>query len=1191
MIFYNLLRLRLSAYVPEQLLRIMVPAFCRISEAGKRRIIMRVKLIIVITTVFFLHVSATGHAQRITLSQQGTTLKQIFREIRKQTGFNIVWPPEKFDDESKINVTVKNELLDDALEHILSLRNLTYTIRDKTIVIKVMLAAVRVTADTLKTITGRVTDSKGIPLPGIGIRHKESKAATTTNSAGTYTIKVPDKGILIFTYIGFKTQQVPVTGKNVIDIKLLEEQQELSEIVVVGYGTQKKVNLTGAVDQVGQEVFQNRPLTSTTKGLQGVIPNLNIRMTDGKPTRSSSYNVRGTTSIGAGGSALVLIDGVPGNPDMINPNDIESVTVLKDAASAAIYGARGSFGVVLITTKAAAKEKATVNYSSGYSLNDQTIRPNLVTEGYPWAQVFNDAFSSWNDYSADPQKANSVFPWSQEYLKELKRRYEAGIGPSTEIDPATGKYIYYGSTDWLKELYADNTPSMEQQISVSGSSDKTAFYISGRYNNQGGIFRYNPDKFNQYNLRAKGSIQATSWLKIENDITFNQRDYFFPILNHASNTPVWRRISDEAFPVAMLRNPDGTLTDNASIVFGSFISGNNVMNEANRQTRNTSRVFTNFLDNKLKINGDFTFDKTSFSRQFIYTPVPYSTAPNSFLERGINKMNERNEETTYLALNAYGEYSNSFGKHNITALLGYNYERSKESDKFVERDNLINPEFPDFSLIDGQNFIITGGGNEWITLGGFFRFNYNYAGKYLFEVNGRYDGSSKFPVGQQYGFFPSFSGGWRISEEPFWKSLKNTVNEFKLRASYGSLGNGNIDPYQFLQTMGVTRSAWMLGGIRPNYTQLPNVIPNGLTWEKATTTNIGADFSLFNNRLTTNFDWYIRRTTDMFTVGLPLPATFGAAVPKGNYADLKTTGWELSVGWRDKIKTSKPIGYDFRFTLSDSQSTIERFNNPLNLITTYYPGMKVGEIWGFVNDGYFIDQNDIATHANQSLIKVSAANKPLPGDIKFKDLNGDNIINQGTKTLGDPGDQRVIGNNSIRYQFGLNANFDWNNFFLGVFFQGVGKRDYMPTADNSLFWGPYNRPYSWHPKDVVENMWSPENPDAYYPRLRGYTALNAGGELTYAQTQYLQNAAYIRLKNISVGYNLPASWTKKIHLSALRVYFTGQNLWVWSPMFKYTRNMDPENIEQADPELNKGAGQGMAYPMLKTYTLGLNVTL
>jgi len=1049
-------------------------------------------------------------------------------------------------------------------------------------------------AQQQQTVLGIVKDQSGIPLPGVSVSviGSNKRQGVSTNEKGAFSLTVPFGAQLSFSMIGYISQTLSAKHGSSMEVSMKEGQADLEEVVVVGYGTQKKANLTGAVDQVGKEVFENRPLTSTTRGLQGVIPNLNIRMTDGKPTRTAEFNVRGITSIGAKGAALVLIDGVPGNADLLNPNDIESVTVLKDAASAAIYGARGSFGVVLITTKTPTKERSVINYSSGYSRNDHTVRPDLVTEGYPWAKTFNDAFSSWNDYSADPQKANSVFPWSQEYLEELRKRHEAGNTPSVDIDPATGNYVYYGNTDWLKELYADHTPSMEQQLSFSGSGEKTSFYLSGRYNNQGGIFRYNPDKFNQYNIRAKGSIQAKDWLRIENDIAYNERGYFTPILNHPSNTPVWRRISDEAFPVAMLRNPDGTLTENASIVFGSFLSGNNHWDESRRQTRNTTRLFTNFFDNKLKINGDFTFDKTFYNRTRLYTPVPYSNAPGVSLERGINKMNELTENTTYLALNTYGQYTNHFGKHNVSALLGYNYERSKLDRRYVERDNLINPSLPDFSLIDGQNFTLTGGGDEWLTAGGFYRITYDYEGKYLLETNGRYDGSSKFPNGQQWGFFPSISGGWRISEENFWRNnLKNVIGEMKLRASYGSLGNGNIDPYQFLETMNVVKSGLILGGITPNYTSNPNVIPDGLTWEKATTINLGADISLIKNRLSTTFDWYTRKTTNMFTVGLPLPAIFGTGVPKGNYADLKTIGWELSVAWRDEIKTAKPIHYDLRFTLADSRAFITRFNNPLNLITTYYEGQRVGDIWGFVNDGFFSNQQDIDNHADQSLIRVSAANTPLPGDLKFRDLNGDGVIDQGTNTLGNPGDQKIIGNTESRYQFGFNANFSWNNFFLTSFFQGVGKRDFMPGSDNSLFWGPYNRPYSWHPTYVVENMWSEENPDAYFPRLRGYTALNSRGELTFNQTRYLQNAAYIRLKSFSIGYNLPKSWLEKVKVENLSVYFTGQNLWTWSPMFKHNPNMDPENIERADPELSAGAGQGMAYPMLKTYTLGINVTL
>lgn len=1157
------------------------------------KFVITMKFIVVILMSTFLQVNAASYAQDVTLNTKNSSLQKVLFQLTRQTGYNFICDAEILKSIKPINIKVDKVPLKTVLNRFFENQPVEIVYNsDNTIIIK---QKEDIENKAPVAVTGKISDSKNLPLPGVSIKVKNQQISTVSDINGNYKITTPAlNSVLVFSYIGFVTQEITVSGpdRQVLNIVMKEQNTGLNEVVVVGYGTQKKANLTGAVDQVGSEVFEDRPLTSTTKGLQGAIPNLNIRMTDGKPTRSSSYNVRGTTSIGAGGEALVLVDGVPGDPDMVNPNDIESVTVLKDAASAAIYGARGTFGVVLITTKSAAKDKVAVNYSSGYSINDHTIRPEMVTNGYQWGQTFNDAFSSWNDYSADPQKANSVFPWSQQYLEELKKRAESGNLPSTDIDPATGNYVYYGSTDWLKELYADNTPSMEQQASVSGGNDKTSFYLSGRYNNQGGIFRYNPDKFKQYNIRAKGSLQATKWLKIENDITFNQRNYFSPILNHPSNTPVWRRISDEAFPVAMLRNPDGTLTNNASIVFGSFISGNNQMDESRKQTRNTTRFFTKFLDDKLTINGDLTFDKTQFGRNFLYTPVAYSTKPESFSERGLSKLNERAEDATYMAINTYGQFTNTIKDHNFSILLGYNYERSKLGKRFIERDNLINPLLPDFSLIDGQNFLITGGGEEWLIVGGFFRGTYSFKDRYLFEVNGRYDGSSKFPDSQQFGFFPSVSAGWRISEESFWNdALKNVVNNLKLRASYGSLGNGNIDPYQYLETMSVSRSALMIGGIRPNYTSYPNVIPDGLTWERATTTNIGADISLLNSRLTTNFDWYIRKTTDMFTTGLPLPATFGAAVPKGNYADLKTKGWELSINWRDKINTTKPINYDFRFTLADSRSYIERYNNPLNLITTYYPGMEVGEIWGFETEGFFKDQNDIDNHADQSLIRVSAANNPMPGDIKFRDINGDGVINQGANTLDNPGDQKIIGNNSIRYQFGFNANFEWNNFSLGAFFQGVGKRNFMPTADNALFWGPYNRPYSWHPQYVVDNMWSETNTDAYFPRLRGYTALNSRGQLTYNQTRYLQNAAYVRLKNLTIGYSLPKKWLNKAHINTVRIYLSGQNIFTWSPMFKHNPNMDPENIERADPELNANAGQGMAYPMLKTYTLGINLGL
>ncbi|MEZ2444544.1 SusC/RagA family TonB-linked outer membrane protein [Chitinophaga sp. RCC_12] len=1045
---------------------------------------------------------------------------------------------------------------------------------------------------TSRKVQGQVTNDKGEILIGVNVRVKGSTTGVTTNTEGRYQLAVPgNESILQFSFVGYTPQELPVGNRNTIDLQLTSSAKQLQDLVVVGYGTQKKVNLTGAVDQVGSEVFQNRPLTSVTRGLQGVIPNLNIRMTDGKPTRSATYNVRGTTSIGAGGSALILIDGVPGEPSLLNPNDIESVTVLKDAAAAAIYGSRGSFGVILITTKSPAKDKTTLNYAGSYSVNERTIKPKMVTNGYEWAKNFDDAFTSWNDYASHPQKANSVFPFSLDYLDELKRRNDDPSLPKTDINPTTGEYVYYGNTDWLKELYADNNPSMEHNLSLSGSSKNVSYYLSGRYMAQDGIFRYNPDNFKTYNLRARGSVQALPWLKVENDLNFTQTNYFYPILNHPSNTPVWRRISDEAFPIAMLRNPDGTLTENASIVFGSFISGNNQSELSRAQIRNTSRFTATFFKNKVHVNGDLTFWRLNDVETRIYTPVPYSKKPGVTLERGESKINENDDKTNYLAANVYADYEHTYRKHYFKVMAGYNYENSLLKSRYIQRDGIINNELPDFSLTNGLNFTMRGGGNEWRTLGGFFRINYNFDERYLLEVNGRYDGTSKFPQTQQWGFFPSASAGWRISKEKFWNIPYKVVSDMKLRASYGTLGNGNIAPYKFLETMSVTQMARILNGIRPDYTQQPNVIPNGLTWEKATTLNVGTDLALLNNRLTLTADWYTRKTKDMFTDGLPLPGVFGATEPKGNYADLETKGWEISIGWRNKTNGSKPFSYDARLVLSDNKSVIIRFNNPLGLINTYYEGMQIGDIWGFVNDGYFKDQNEIDTRGiDQSFIRVSAANKILPGDIKFKDLNNDKKINEGAGSLADPGDKTVIGNSSPRYMYGFTGNMEWNNIFFSFFLQGIGKRDFWPGADNSLFWGAYNRPYSWQPVDVVNNVWSEEKPDAYFPRMRGYTALNSRAELQVTQSKYLQNAAYLRLKNITLGYNLPASMVNKAGIANARIYVTGQNLWTWSPMYKYVKTMDPEVIEGSDPELNDGSGNGMSYPMLKTYTIGINVT-
>jgi hypothetical protein len=383
-----------------------------------------------------------------------------------------------------------------------------------------------------------------------------------------------------------------------------------------------------------------------------------------------------------------------------------------------------------------------------------------------------------------------------------------------------------------------------------------------------------------------------------------------------------------------------------------------------------------------------------------------------------------------------------------------------------------------------------------------------------------------------------------------------------------------------------------MNGVFPSYIQKPNVLPNGLTWEKSTTFDIGADVEVLKRRLTVTADWYQRKTTNMFTTGQPLPSVFGASVPKGNYADLLTKGWEVSINWSDQLRMHKPLTYSLRVTLADNVSNIIRFYNPTNQLSTYYEGQRLGEIWGFETDGFFTSPDDIAKHADQSYFVVSNNNKLLPGDLKFKDLNNDGKVNTGTNTLNNPGDRRIIGNSSTRYPYGITGDLGWNNFSLSFFFQGVAKRDWYPSTEAAYFWGQSNRPYSFLPTFNL-NRWSEDNPnpDAYFPRYRGYTALSGTRELAVTQTIFLQDASYIRLKNLTIGYSLPQAVLKKIKITAFRVYLTGQNLWSYSPMYKVTKNFDPEVIEGSDPEINAGGGDGFSYPMQKSYTIGVNITL
>ncbi|MGV3599817.1 MAG: SusC/RagA family TonB-linked outer membrane protein [Dyadobacter fermentans] len=1047
-----------------------------------------------------------------------------------------------------------------------------------------------------RQIKGRVTDGDTPDgIPGVNVVIKGSQTGTVTDASGNYTLDIPDGGAtLVFSYVGYISQEIPSGTRSTIDVALKADTKSLNEVVVVGYGTQKKVNLTGAVDQVGQEVLQNRPIPNLAQGLVGVVPNLNIRMLDGKPTQSPSFNVRGTTSIGQNGSALVLIDGVEGDPRMLNPQDIESISVLKDAASASIYGARAVFGVVLITTKPAPEGKMRISYTANYSIKSPTEVPDNIVDSYPWAQGFSDAWSRWNDNGSTPTAINKTISFSPAYLAEIKRRYEDPSLPKVEVNPTTGEYQYYYSTDWYKELYKKNFSAQDHALSIAGGTDKATYLLSGRFNNQDGLFRYNTDKYSMYNFRGKGGIQLTSWLRVDNNTEFSQLKYHQP-LNVGEGSGIYRNIADEGHPLAPLRNPDGTLSFSAAYTVGDYYYGKNAIDQTRRFLKNQTALKAQFFEKALTIRGNLTFQSTDLATNQKRVQVPYSRTKGviGYTGTNTNDLAEGRNTINYLATNLYADYVKSFNNtHNFTLLGGFNYERSVTDSIYAQRNGIVYSDADNINLALGQSVTTAGRYRKWAIAGGFFRLNYNFRERYLLELNGRYDGSSKFPTDQQWAFFPSVSAGWRVSEEPFWKVNPKVISNIKVRASYGSLGNGNIDPYSFYEKFGITQSGRVINGIRPQTTSMPGVVPNGLTWETSTTANFGLDFHALNSRLQFSGDIYQRKTTDMFTVGPTVPAVFGTTVPKGNYADLKTNGWELSINWDDQFNVgSKPFHYNVRVTLADYKAYITKYNNPDKNLTDYYEGQRVGEIWGYKVAGLFRSEAEIAESPSQSNIPNTNTRKNYPGDLKFQNLDGDNVIFQGLNRVGNSGDKTIIGNSEPRYTYGVNLNSDWNGFFLGAFFQGVLKQNWYPSGE-ARFWGQYNRPYNAYPRWHQDNMFREElgNFDAYLPRLVGYTAQGTGRALQVANDRFMQNVGYIRLRNLQVGYTIPERITSKIHARDLKVYLSGENLWTWSPLYKWTRDTDVTSILGSDRDLSGGgSGDGYNYPMLKSVSIGLSL--
>ena len=1019
---------------------------------------------------------------------------------------------------------------------------------------------------------GVVTDTTGETVIGASVVVKGTTNGTITGLDGDFSLSGVTKGsILVVSFVGYQNTEVKWNGQP-LTIVLKEDTKVLDEVVVVGYGTQKKANLSGAVAAVDGKVLQDRPITNIGQGLQGVVPNLNITMNNGgAPGATSSFNIRGNTSLN-GGSPLVLVDNVQMDANLVNPDDIESISVLKDAASASIYGARAAYGVILITTKKGKKsDKPTVSLSAtGYWQSPALTFHNVNSMQY--LTMMDEAYQ--NDGGSGHYFKSQVYQYAEDYFNG---KYDSPVFFDTAYD--TYKYGYCGNTDWWDELYKTSF-SQIYTANISGGNDRTTYYASVSMNDQGGILKAGDDKYNKCNANVNISSNITKWLNVSAKIAHTYTDELHPTGGTtAMNSTAYSGLSSysgmmkgDLSPLMPVKHPDGHYAGQ-----GSYTNPVAIMEQGgNAQYKQNDLWMTGAVKitpiKGLVINADYTWNfYGKSSNQHVQNFYDYTAVPgteNYYPWTNPSSVTVTNNDDYYNAFNAFAEYTFSLKeKHNFKVMVGYNQENKHKKYHYAGRKNLIDSSNPSLNLAYGD-MAMNGSETHWSVNGFFARINYDYKGKYLLELNGRYDGSSKFPHGDRYAFFPSASVAWRVSEEKFWEPIRGWFDNFKLRASYGSLGNQALDEsrygnFPYLATYGInTKYGALLNGTRPVAVSVPGLVSASFTWETVNQIDFGFDASFFGGRLNTSFDWYRRNTKDMLTAGQALPAVLGTSVPQENAADMKTVGWEVSLEWNDRL--SNGFGYHIKGVLSDYQASITKFSNPTKLLGTHYVGEKLNEIWGYVSNGLFQSDED-AKAADQSYLSGGSWGA---GDVKYEDLNNDGKIDIGKNTLDDSGDRKIIGNSTPRYSYGITAGFDYKGFDFEMFWQGIGKRDYW--LGGSQFWGFTDE---WcTPLTSSLDYWTEDNRDAYFPRLHHY-GVNGGNH--QVSTRYLQNAAYLRLKNVVLGYTIPRSITEKVKISRLRVFVQGENLLTSTPL-----------IDSYDPEtLNN-----MTYPINKKISVGLNLT-
>lgn len=1110
-------------------------------DSGRKQICRVMKL----TASFLLLCSCfafAGHANsqnaKVSLNKKHARLEEVLDEIERQTDYLFI-SNRHVDLKQKVSVDVNEESVNDVLKKVLKNTDLTYNIEGINIILRRRSEkhSLQVIQQVHK-ITGTVVDKAGLPVIGANVIVKGTTNGTVTDVEGRFSLEIPENAVLLVSYIGYVEREMQVGDESALSIILQEDTQALEEVVVVGYGTQKKINLTGAVESISSDVIEDRPIKSVADALQGTALGVTVTSAAGQPGEFSKIKIRGDASLNSDG-ALVLIDGMPGDLNQVNPQDIENISVLKDAASSAIYGARAAEGVILVTTKSGKSTKTRVEYSGNISFNTPTRIPESTTAA-EHARLSNLAFTN----------AGLAPNFTEEAINAINNH-------STVSIPKGNDWIYTADMDWI-DLMMDRSFQQQHNLTVSRSQESLKYLFSAGWLDQDGMFsEYGPDNFDRFNLRSNVNLDIVKdKLNLDSRITFSRMDQryhpkfgewtipYITFIQAGPNMPIYdtngnyARYRMQANSIQALRE-GGEGKEFTNVVDGIF-----------------TLSYKPITDLTLKAVGGarFTSKEISEWRRAYGKYGPNGLVSMAAGQSGDNNLTLTKDNTRYFTGQLLAEYSKSLGSHDFKLLGGWSAEMEYYSMLSGKRLNIVGNELPALDLGATDGWSNDGDETHWALLSGFMRLNYAYASKYLFEANFRADGSSRFSSRNKWGIFPSFSIGWRITEEDFMKE-QNLFSNLKLRASWGQLGNQNgLGLYDHI-------AQYVVDGYYPfknelaQWAKLSQLPSETRSWETVEMKNIALEMGFLDNRLTVTGEYFHKRNKDML-VNIEVPSVIGIDVPTGNYGELVVKGWEVSIGWRDQIKD---FNYFVSFNLADRKDKLVDYGVEYTGFTAgvdqKVQGYSIGSIFGFETDGYF--------QTSKEAQEAPAFNRAIQdaGDIRYIDQDGDGKISA-------PNDLVYLGTTQPRYEFSFHLGGSWKSIDFSALFQGVGKRNFY--LDGEVF-QPFRDSWSNYSYTYFSDYWTPENPNALLPRLYAGTKHN----YQYS-SHWLQNAAYIRLKNLQVGYTLNPEWTRKVKIEKLRVYFSGENMFEFSKMFRYF-----------DPELNKVAGY--MYPIMRNYSLGVNV--